>query len=212
MQAIFNDLYQFTNYVPPIDLTFHQYLLGLDEPMLIHTGNKQRAKELVPQIKDKLKNEELKYIFISHFESDECGGLGIILGEFPQAKVICSEVTARELAGFGITNDVHIKKPGDRILIGGSEFKFISYPSEMHLWEGLLLLDLKRQILFSSDLMVSFGNPKEKVLENTLKEELALITNEQIPDAEKRKKLIQDLSKENIKFIATGHGQCIKII
>lgn len=212
MEKIFKDLYQFTSYVPPIDLTFHQYLLDTDEPMLVHTGNIEQAQALVPQIKDLVKGRELKYIFISHFESDECGGLGIVLKEFPQARVISSEVTARQLEGFGITSNILIKKPGDKMTIGGLEFKFISYPSEMHLWEGLLLLDLKRGVLFSSDLMIRFGNPSTKILENTLEKELARISKEQVPDTEKRKKLIEDLQGENIKFIATGHGQCIKII
>lgn len=212
MSQIFDDLYQFTNYAPPIDLTFHQYLLDLDEPILIHTGSRKVAETLLPQIKDVLMDRELKYIFVSHFESDECGGLEIILKEFPKAQVIASEVTARELDGFGISGDVLVKKPEDEMIIGGSEFKLISYPSEMHLWEGLLLLDLERKILFSSDLMISFGNSGEKTIESSLEEELARIGKEQIPDKEKREKLIEDLKKEDIKFIATGHGKCIKII
>ena len=96
--------------------------------------------------------------------------------------------------------------------IGETEFKFISYPSEMHLWEGLLLLDLERKILFSSDLMIRFGNSGGEILENTLEGELDRITKEQIPDTEKREKLIGDLKEEDIKFIATGHGECIAIM
>lgn len=212
MLPIFKDLYQFTSYAPPIDLTFHQYLLNIDEPILIHTGNKKQAEALVSQIKDVLAAKELKYIFVSHFESDECGGLGVILREFPRAKVIASEVTARQLDGFGIVSDVIIKKPEDKMTIGESEFRFISYPSEMHLWEGLLLFELKSGLLFSSDLMIQFGNSADKIRESTLEEELAKITIEQIPDTGKREKLVKDLKKENIKFIATGHGECVKII
>lgn len=212
MLRIFDDLYQFNSYAPPIDLTFHQYLLNVAEPILIHTGNMKQSEELIPKIKEALAGKGLKYIFISHFESDECGGLGVILKEFPQAKVISSEVTARQLEGFGIASDVLIRKPGDIMIIGESEFEFTSYPSEMHLWEGLLLFDLKRGILFSSDLMIRFGNSGGKILENTLEEELARITKDQIPDTEKKVKLIEDLNKLNIKFITTGHGECIKII
>ena len=212
MQEISKDLYQFTSYASPIDLTFHQYLLKIDEPMLVHTGNREQAKTLIPKIKDILAGNELKYIFVSHFESDECGGLSLVLEEFPQAKVIASEVTARQLDGFGIVSDVLAKRPDDKMTIGGSEFKFIAYPSEMHLWEGLLLLDLKREILFSSDLMIRFGNTGDRVLEASLEEELTRITREQVPDKERREQLIEDIGKESIKFIATGHGQCIKII
>ncbi|EHQ88953.1 hypothetical protein DesyoDRAFT_1829 [Desulfosporosinus youngiae DSM 17734] len=34
MQRIEQDLYQFSTYIPPIDLSFHQYLLTADEPIL----------------------------------------------------------------------------------------------------------------------------------------------------------------------------------
>ena len=61
----------YTNLVP----TFHQYLLLTDEPLLVHTGSVQQAEALIPKLKDILKDKILKYIFISHFESDECRAL-----------------------------------------------------------------------------------------------------------------------------------------
>ena len=211
MLKIFDDLYQFSSYASPIDLTFHQYLLNRDEPILIHTGNTKQAAQLVPQIKEVIRGKKLKYIFISHFESDECGGLSVILKEFPRAKSICSDVTARQLEGFGIIGDAIVKKPGDKMIIDDMEFEFISYPSEMHLWEGLLFIENTRKILFSSDLMIRFGNVSGKILENTLEKEIERITEEQIPDKERRELLKAELGKLDIKFIATGHGQCIKI-
>jgi flavorubredoxin len=150
----------------------------------------------------------LKYIFISHFESDECGGLSLILKHFPEAKPICSEVTARQLSGFGITNDVIIKRPGEKLISNGYELEFINYPSEMHLWEGLLLLENKRGIFFSSDLMFRFGNAQGKVLEGNWQTEIENITPQQISDPEQRAKLQQTLAKLDPKFVATGHGPC----
>lgn len=86
MTFISKDLYQFNSYVEPINLTFHQYLLLGNEPLLVHTGNVMQAEALVPELKDVLNGKELKYIFISHFEADECGGLSLILEHFPKAK------------------------------------------------------------------------------------------------------------------------------
>ena len=171
-----------------------------------------QAKEILPKIKEIIEDKEIKYIFVSHFESDECGGISIILEEYPQAKVICSEVTARQLEGFGMVNNAMIKKADDKIVIGDFEYIFVSYPSEMHLWEGLLLVDNTRHILYSSDLMIRFGKTDGEILEKSLDEELSNISKEQIPDEDKRIKLIEDLKKLEIKFIATGHGKCIKII
>jgi hypothetical protein len=62
--------------------------------------------------------------------------LSIILGQFHKAKVICSEVTARQLSGFGVKSEVIIKKRWGKAK--DYELEFFSYPSEMHLWDGIL--------------------------------------------------------------------------
>ena len=132
---------------------------------MVHTGNIQQAEALIPQLKDALGDKQLKYIFISHFESDECGGLSIILKHFPEARPICSEVTARQLSGFGITNDIIVKKPEEKLGLWDHELEFISYPSEMHLWEGLLVTENKLRIFFCSDLVFRLGEASGSVIE-----------------------------------------------
>lgn len=211
MIAIHENLYQFSSYVPPIDLTFHQYLLLADEAVLVHTGNIQQAKVLVQQIKDALNGKTLKYILISHFESDECGGLSEILKEFPEAKPVCSEITARQLSGFGIANDFIVKKPGEKLTTNDYELEFISYVSEMHLWEGLLMVENKNGIFFSSDLMFRLGEASGKVIQSHWENEVNSITHEQIPDPDKRYEIKENLLKLKPEFIATGHGPCVRL-
>lgn len=210
MSIIYNDLYQFNSYIPPINLSFHQYLLLTDEPVLVHTGSIDQTEMLIPQLKEALGEKNLKYVFISHFESDECGGLSLLLKNFPEAKAICSEITARQLMGFGITNDAIIKKPGEKLIGSDYELEFISYPSEMHLWEGLLLVENRRGIFFSSDLIFSMGKSNGEVIDGNWKKEVDNITLEQIPSIEQRAKVQHTLSKLNPKFVAVGHGQCLK--
>lgn len=209
--TIYQDLHQFSTHIPPINLTFHQYLLAADEPILIHTGNVQQATALLPQLKNALNGKALKYIFVSHFEADECGGLSIILENFPEAKTICSEVTARQLNGFGIVNDVIIKKPNEKLETNGCELGFLSYPSEMHLWEGLLVMENQRGIFFSSDLMISFGEAGGKVIDSNWQNEINNIRPEQVPDPTKLEELKKTLGQLNPKFVATGHGPCLKL-
>ena len=67
MLIISQDLYQFTTYIQQINLSFHQYLLFADEPLLVHTGNVRQAEDMLPQLKVSLNHKDLKYIFISHF-------------------------------------------------------------------------------------------------------------------------------------------------
>lgn len=211
MSEIYKDLYQFSTYVKPIDLTFHQYLLLGDESMLVHTGNDEQALRLIPEVKTLLAGRPLKHIFISHFEADECGGLASVLKAFPEALPLCSEVTARQLSGFGITHKAVTKKAGEKLVLPGAEYEFISYPSEMHLWEGLLMTENTRGIFFSSDLMIRFGDARGTVIDGNWNEEVEGITAAQAPDDEKRKVLQGTLSKLKVKFVATGHGPSLKV-
>ncbi|WP_088225491.1 MBL fold metallo-hydrolase [Desulfosporosinus sp. FKB] len=211
MSVIYQDLRQFSTYIPPINLTFHQYLLFTSEPILFHTGSVQQATELVPKLKTILGDNNLNYIFVSHFEADECGGLSYLLEHFPQAKAICSEVTARQLTGFGLTQECITKKPGEKLTTESYELEFFSYPSEIHLWEGLLVLEKRRGIFFSSDLMFRFGEASDAVLESNWKTEIDDISKEQVPDPERLIKLQQTLKQLNPNFVATGHGPCLNV-
>lgn len=211
MTTIYDNLQQFTEYLEPANLSLHQYLLLTEDPILIHTGTVNNAQNIVAQIKQLLGEKPLKYIFVSHFESDECGCLSALVKEFPGVTTVCSEITARQLYGFGITYNIAIKKPGDKLVGKDYEFEFINYPSEMHLWDGLLFAESKRGIFFSSDLMFALGNIHGESIESTWTTALQTSGINMIPDEQKREILLEDLSKLNPKFIATGHGPCIKL-
>jgi flavorubredoxin len=211
MTRVEQDLYQFSTYIPPIDLSFHQYLLATDEPILFHTGNAQQAASLIPQLKAALNGKTLKYVFVSHFEADECGGLSLILGNFPGAMTICSEVTARQLSGFGYRNEVIIKNPGEKLNSNWYQLEFIGYPSEMHLWEGLLVIENQRGIFFSSDLMIRHGEANGTILNSDWNTEIDNIRQDQVPDPERLGKLRKNLAQLSPGFVATGHGPCLRL-
>ncbi len=211
MTTIYNGLHQFTEYLEPVNLSLHQYLLLTEEPALIHTGTVNNAQNIVAQIKQLLGEKPLKYMLVSHFESDECGCIAALVKEFPGVTTVCSETTARQLYGFGITYNIAIKKPGDKLIGKDYEFEFISYPSEMHLWDGLLFVENKRKIFFSSDLMFSFGNIHGKTIESNWEAAIETSGVDWIPGDKQREKLIKDLKEISPKFIATGHGPCIRL-
>lgn len=212
MTQILPNLYQFTDFIEPIKLSMHQYLLLTEEPVLVQTGAVPQAKATIPKLKQLLGERSLKYILVSHFESDECGGLSCVLEAYPQAVTICSEVTARQLMGFGITNNFQIKKPGDTLVGNDFEFQAIGYPSEMHMWEGLLFLEKKNGIFFSSDLMFGMGVTHGQVIEMKWEDAINTSGAENLPNPDHREKLIGDLRTLSPEFVASGHGPCINII
>lgn len=212
MTQIHPNLYQFTDVLEPIKLSMHQYLLLTEEPLLIQTGAVPQAKATLPFLKQLLGNRPLKYILVSHFESDECGGLSLMLEAYPQVITICSEVTARQLMGFGITNRFEVKQPGDTFIGDDFEFQIIGYPSEMHMWQGLLFMEKKRGIFFSSDLMFAMGENHGQVIENSWETAIASSGVDLLPNSILQENLIADLKTLSPIFIASGHGPCIKVV
>ena len=212
MKQIYPDLYQFTSLLEPMKLSIHQYLLLTEEPILIQTGDVTHAETSLSQIKELLNGKLIKYILISHFESDECGGLSKVLQEYPEAIPVCSEVTARQLLGFGLAQKVEIKKPGDVFSGKDFDFKILSYPSEMHMWEGLLFNETKRGIFFFFFLMFQMGENHGNVIESNWEEAIKNSGANQLPNIEMQDKLVKEMETISPKFVASGHGPCIKII
>lgn len=208
---IYKDLNQFSLFVPPIQMATHQYLLMSESPVLVQTGTIQQTEAIIPQIKELLKDRKLEYVLFSHFESDECGGIFLLQKEYPEITAVCSEVSARQLHGFGYTGKVLIQKQGDILNYKGFEFTFVNYPSEMHLWDGIVCYENTRRIFFSSDLMFMFGEGAGKTRTGDWKTEVQNIRIESLSDENKLNTLKQGLLEISPAFIATGHGICITV-
>lgn len=209
MKEIYKNLYQFSVYIQQMDFTIHQYLYVSEPSILFAAGTVQQAQKNLPEIKNLLGEKELKYIFVSHMESDEAGGISIFKNEFPNVSVICSNLAERELFGFGYTGKIKSAKGGECINDGKLKLKFIDYPSEVHLQNGLLCFEENSGILYSSDLMLKFGNGCGKIIKSKWDCELKNVNDERIPE-KKFIPLKNSLSEINPEFIAVGHGFCIE--
>lgn len=208
---ITDNLYLFTSFEEFINLSFNQFLLLGSESILIHTGSQQQAMVLAPKITEILDGRTLSYVFISHFEGDECGGLKALMDHFPLAKPVCSAVTARQLKGFGLAPEVIVKAPGEALETGGYKLTFVGYPSEMHLWEGLMAFETKSGLLFSSDVFIRRGKITAPIVDTSWPEEIQGITVEQVPSAQGLATLKKDLQDLPVKLIAPGHGPCLRV-
>ena len=207
------DLTRFSTYVVPIDLTFNQYLLRTTSyALLVHTGNMTIGKSLLANLQDQLGKQKLDAIFISHFESDECGALSLFVAAYPEVTVYCSEVTSRELKGFGIEANTVVVTDEARIENESVHLSFITYPSEVHLWNGLLLVEEKRKILFSSDLVFAFGDSRNEKIEKSWSECIDSNAPYQIPNPSSLDKLKITLSQKDVAYVAPGHGPEVEII
>lgn len=129
---------QFSAYIPPLNFTIHQYLLASDPAVLFAAGTAAQAGNILPRIKAILGDRPLKYIFVSHLESDECGGLSVFLKAYPDVNVLCFSLCARELPGFGYKGQVLVGNPDAALTDKNIELQLFNYPSEVHLQDGLV--------------------------------------------------------------------------
>ena len=61
------------------------------------------------------RGRELKYIVISHMESDEAGGIFVFRKAYHNVIVICGPLAARELPGWGYEGTIEIKSGKDEL-------------------------------------------------------------------------------------------------
>ncbi|MBQ3427474.1 MAG: MBL fold metallo-hydrolase [Clostridia bacterium] len=210
MTEITKNLYQFSIYIPPIDFTIHQYLYASEPSILFAAGTVQQAKQILPEIKEILGDRELKYIFVSHMESDEAGGIPVFKKEYPGLTVICGDLAARELSGYGYEGNIIAECDGELIEDGELRLRLFDYPAEVHNQNGLLCLEENSGIFYSADLMLRYGNEVGNTIRSDWHDEVNSITAERIKDDKQRKELQCSLHQIDPRFVAVGHGYCIE--
>ena len=89
VDEIAEGIYRISTWVPevspPAGLTFNQFLIDADEPLLFHTG----PRAMFPLVSAAVANirpvEDLRWITFRHLESDECGSMNLFLEAAPRS-------------------------------------------------------------------------------------------------------------------------------
>jgi flavorubredoxin len=192
VSEVWNGTYQINSYQASSDLTFNQYVIDDSQPLLVHTGSVQQFDTVTEALDRVCSLEDLEYVLITHFESDECGALSKFLTHNPDLKPVCSKITARQLDGFGMHSDPVVKGDGDTLDLGSRTLEFIDYPAEMHLWKGVLAYDRTHDGLFCSDLFRRRGPIDDQVVVEDVS--LSDIPHDRIPGSKERKTMAERLT------------------
>ncbi|MEZ3485774.1 MAG: MBL fold metallo-hydrolase [Lachnospiraceae bacterium] len=210
MKQIKKNFYQFSICIPPMNFTIHQYLLASDPAILFATGTAQQAKAILPEIQNILGDRELKYIFVSHMESDEAGGIFVFRNAYPDVIVLCGSLTARELPGWGYAGTIEMKSGSDGLNDGELSLSFAEYPSEVHDQNGIVCFEKNSGIVYSADLFLRYGGEPGSTMKANWSDEVNAIPADNIVSDIKRKRLKKVLLEWKPSFVAVGHGFCIK--
>jgi flavorubredoxin len=154
-------IYRLATFIPGIagvGLTFNQFLVDADEPLLFHTGMRSLFPLVSAAAGRIIDLKRLRWITFSHVEADECGALNDWLGVAPQA------TAAHGRVGCNIwLNDMAARPPseladGARVDLGGRTVARIDTPHLPHCWDAGMLFEEVTGTLFCSDLLTQPGN------------------------------------------------------
>jgi len=143
---------------PPAGITFNQFLIDADAPLLFHCGQRFLFPSVCAAAARIIDLKRLRWITFSHVESDECGSLNEWLAAAPNA------TAAHGRIGCNIwLNDTAIRPPrrlahGETIDLGGKRARRIDTPHVPHCWDAGLVFEETTRTLFSSDLLFQSGD------------------------------------------------------
>lgn len=155
-------IYRLSTFLPavgPKGLTFNQFLVDAEEPLLFHCGQRALFPAVSSAAARVMDLRRLRWITFSHVESDECGALAEWLDAAPAATV------AHGAIGCAIwLNDQSPRPPralaDDEVLdLGGRRVRRLDTPHVPHCWDAGLLYEETTGTLFTSDLFTHGGDP-----------------------------------------------------
>jgi flavorubredoxin len=143
---------------PPAGLTFNQFLITADEPMLFHCGGRGMFPLVSAAASTVIPIERIRWISFGHVESDECGSMNLWLEAAPEAQVVFNQ-----LGCMVSLNDLADRPPrpvadGEMLDLGGKHVRIITTPHVPHGWEAQLLFEETTRTLFCGDLFTHLGN------------------------------------------------------
>lgn len=205
-------IYRLSTLVPeigPTGLTFNQYLIDAEEPLLFHTGHRSMFGSITASIGKVLPVERLRWITFGHVESDECGAMNEFLAAAPMA-----EVAHGTIGCLVSLNEMADRPPrpladGEVIDLGGKRVRHIDTPHVPHGWEARLLFEEATATLLCGDLFTHLGDgppvTQEDLIERAGQAEdlfhASCLTANTAPS-------IRQLAELQPKTLALMHGVC----
>jgi flavorubredoxin len=154
-------IFRFSTLVPdaaPGGLSFNQFLVAADEPLLFHTGPRAMFASVSEALARVVPIESIRWITFGHVEADECGSMNRWLAAAPNAMV------AHGATGNAVSiRDLADRPPrdladGEVLDIGGKRLRHIDTPHVPHGWEARVLYEETTGTLLCGDLFTQTGD------------------------------------------------------
>ncbi|MGE3690761.1 MAG: MBL fold metallo-hydrolase [Novosphingobium sp.] len=147
----------FISQVEPGGLTFNQFLVLGEEPLLFHTG----MRGLFPLVRDALARvappEKLRWITFGHYEADECGSMNNWLAEAPHAEIAHGMTACMVSLNDMADRPPRVLSDGEVLDLGGKRIRYIDTPHVPHGWEAGVVYEETTGTLLCGDLFTQYG-------------------------------------------------------
>ena len=208
--AEINDgIYRISGYNSTFGITFNQFLIDDEQPMLIHTGPIGMYKKIEEKVKEVIPLQKLTYVAFLHFESDEWGGMAFL--ESADAKLVCSDLSSKlNLTGWHNVPVDHMSFwDNETMKTGKKQFRFIMTP-HVHHWDSMMIFEETTGSLFPSDLFIQPGDNKPVITDDLSENMINLYRGAGIFGSEEPvRQTTKRLVNMSPKMVYPMHGSCI---
>jgi len=209
---IANDVFRINVAPPQSGITFSCFLLRDERPAMVETGFDRTFGmfDLVHEaVRRLIDPATLAYIFIPHFEGDECGSANRFLQLAPAAEVLCSPVGRNVTLGDYITKEPKAIGQGEKVTLGRKTLQAISTPW-VHVWDSMLIFDETDRVLFTSDLFGQYGDREPMTHEDRSQEVVqTALQSGLLPSQRHLERALQRIEALPVDVLACHHGSVL---
>jgi flavorubredoxin len=191
--------------LPPEGLTFNQFLILADEPMLFHCGHRRQFSNVSAAVAKVISLDKLRWISFGHVEADECGAMNEFLAASPRAEVVHGVVGCRVSIDDMADRAPRALSGGDILDLGGRRIRFIDTPHVPHGWDAGVIFEEETATLFCGDLF-AHGGDCPALTQSDIVEPSTAILNSAFSVGPTTAPIIRGLAKFEPRLLAVMHG------
>ena len=157
VDEISDGIHRISTFVPDAGLSFNQFLVDADEPLLFDLGMRALFPAVSEAVARVVPLDRLRWISFGHVEADECGSLNMWEKAAPEAQVAFGE-----LGCMVSVNDLAERPPfplqDQQVLdLGGKRLRYLATPHVPHAWEAGIFFEETTATLLCGDLFTQAG-------------------------------------------------------
>ena len=154
----------------PDAFNFNQYLIVDEQPLLFHAGPRGLFPHVGEAVAAVMPVARLRYVGLSHFESDECGALNEWLRVAPRAEPLCGRIAAMVSVNDFADRPARALADGETIELGVHAVRWLDTPHVPHGWDCGLLMEERTRTFLCGDLFTQGGTGEVPLTESDILE------------------------------------------